>query len=67
LIVTLPAGAHHRIIAEIRTGPDGRDLVAISCWTDTAGGPRRLGQAAEFPVARNSKLTALAEAVRQAL
>ena len=67
LIVVLPTVAHHRVIAEIRQGPDGRHRIAISRWLDTASRPRQLGRSTECPLRRTSKLTALADAVQQAL
>jgi hypothetical protein len=67
MIVTLPTGGHHRVIAEIQTSGDGEPRVTVSCWRDTASGPRQRGRSTEFSVARTSKLSALADAVKQAL
>jgi hypothetical protein len=67
LIVSLATGAHHRIIADIRAGPSGTHRIAISCWHDTAEGPRQLGQTVEVPAAKASRFTALVDATRKAI
>src|SRR6476660_6406968 len=67
LIFSLPTEKHHGIVAEIRTNANGEHRISVSCWRDTADGLRQLGRSAEVPAARTSKLTALTEAVKQAL
>jgi hypothetical protein len=67
LIVVLPTGKHRRVVAEIRTTDDGHDQVAVTCWRDTASGPRQVGRSTFSPVVRASRIPALVEAVKQAL
>jgi hypothetical protein len=65
LLVVLATGEDHRLVAEVRTDTNGAHRTAISCWKDTAEGPRQQGQSVE--VASASKLTALADAVNRAI